>query len=57
MAPTKVLPPTSFRNQSRKDPERHRHAYEQAGQVWPENIGKHLRRAAALEAAEGREAA
>jgi len=37
---------------SSKDPDRHRRAYEAAGQLWPENLGKHLRRASALEAAE-----
>jgi len=52
MAISKIPAPYPFRNPSYKDPERHRRAYERAGQLWPENIGKHLRRAAALEAAD-----
>ena len=34
---------------SHKDPERHRRTYEQAGQPWPDDLGKHLAQAAALE--------
>jgi len=51
VAPSKLVPPCNFRN-SHKDPDRHRRAYEEHGQLWPENLGKHLRRAAALEAAD-----
>jgi len=51
MATSKVPSPRTFRN-SHKDPNRHRRAYERAGQIWPEDLGKHLRRAAASEAAE-----
>jgi len=50
MATSKVPSPRTFRN-SHKAPDRHRRAYERAGQIWPEDLGKHLRRAASLEAA------
>jgi len=50
MATSKVPTSRISRNPTYNHPERHRRAYEEAGQLWPENIGKHLRRAAALEA-------
>jgi len=49
---SQLVPPCSFRNPSHKHPERHRRVYERAGQIWPEDLGKHLRRGAALEEAE-----
>ena len=52
MAPTKVPSRPAFRNPSPKDPERHRRAYEEAGELWPTDVGKHLARAAALEDAD-----
>ena len=52
MAVSKVPSRPAFRNPSRKDPERHRRAYEAAGQLWPTDLRKHLRRAQALEATE-----
>ena len=42
----------TFCNTSRKDPDRHRRAYEAAGQLWPTDLAKHLARAQALEAAD-----
>ena len=54
MNPSKVIPPSNFRNHPPKPPDRHRRAYETAGQPWPENLGKHLRRAQAHERAERR---
>ena len=49
MALSKVPSPSAFRNPSHKDPERHRRAYEAAGQLWPTHLRKHLLRAQALE--------
>ena len=49
MAPTNVPTPSNHRQP--RDPERHRRTYEEAGQLWPTNITKHLQ-AAALEDAD-----
>ncbi len=45
MNSSKVIPSKLSRNHSRKDPDRHRRAYEAQGQLWPENLRKHLIRA------------
>ena len=52
---TNVTPTCTPVNPSRKDPERHRRTYEEAGQKWPTNLGKHLRLAQWLEQMAARE--
>jgi hypothetical protein len=52
MAKPNVPSPRIPRNPSHRDPERHRRAYEEAEQLWPTHLRKHLLRAEALEAAE-----
>lgn len=42
MATSNVPSPRVPRNNLRKNPNRHRRAYEQAGQLWPSNLRKHL---------------
>ena len=49
MDTSKIIPSCRSRNHSNKNPHRHRRAYEAAGQLWPDDLGKHLRRAQSQE--------
>ena len=52
MLPSNIPQPRDSRNHPRKDPDRHRRVYEAHGQLWPENLRKHLIRAQQQERAQ-----